>query len=80
MIDRYNLYWQGKSPKVRAATEDFLTSGKPVKEIAEKHGVSIVAISNNAKQLKYRYHVGQINLGEALRKTSLTNEQKQGGE
>ena len=66
MATRYKFYWQGKSPKVKAATEDFLLSGKPVKEIAVKHGVSIVAVSNNAKKLRYLDRKRYIDLVAAL--------------
>ena len=66
MIDQYRLFWQGKSPRVRKAVEDFLGSGVPVKEIAKKHGVSIVAITNRSRHLEYMYHKGLINLPEIL--------------
>lgn len=66
MATNYKLYWQGKTPRVRAATEDFILSGKPVKEIALKHGVSIVAISNNAKRLRYLDRKRHIDLVAAL--------------
>lgn len=60
------MYWLGKSPRVRKAVEDYLGSGVPVKDIALKHRVSIVAISNNSKRLEYLYHKGVINLPEIL--------------
>jgi hypothetical protein len=66
MLDKYRMFWQGKSQRVRKAVEDFLGSDVPVKEVALKHGVSIVAVSNNAKKLKYLYHVDSINLPEIL--------------
>ena len=63
---RYCFYWQGKSKRVKVAVEAFLQSDKPVKEIAEKYHVSIGAISNNAKCLRYLNRVGAINLLEEL--------------
>lgn len=71
MIDRYRLFWQGKSPRVRTAVEDYLGSGVSVREAAEKQGVSIVSIINRSKQLKYLYHKGVINLPEILYSVSL---------
>lgn len=63
---KYRFFWQGKSPRVREAVEDFLGSDKPVKQVALKHGVSIVAITNRSRQFKYMYHKGVINLPEIL--------------
>lgn len=65
-MDRYRMFWQGKSPRVRRAVEDYLGTDQPVKEVALKHGVSIVAISNNAKRLTCMYRAGVINLPEIL--------------
>ena len=67
---KYKLFWQGKSPRVRKAVEDFLGSGKPVKEIALKHSVSIVAVTNRSRQLERMYHDGIINLPEILASNS----------
>lgn len=62
----YKLYWQGKSPRVRAATEEFLRCGEPVKIVSKRTGVSIVSIMNRAKALKYLERKGRINLSEIL--------------
>jgi hypothetical protein len=65
-MDRYRQYWLGKKPSVKEATEDFLKSNQPIKDISEKHGVSIGAINNNARMLRFLNRVGQINLAEIL--------------
>jgi predicted DNA-binding protein YlxM (UPF0122 family) len=64
------MYWLGKSPRVRKAVEDYLGSDVSVKDVAKKHGVSIVAVSNHAKVLRYFYHKGYINLPEILANTN----------
>jgi hypothetical protein len=68
-VDRYHMYWQGKSPKVKAAVEDYLGSGKPIKEFSVKHGVSPISIINHSRTLMRLYHTGTIDLPKILANT-----------